>query len=55
MKHFTKAFVILLSVLVLSFFITLAPLLQQNNYALAQQQEGSQGSVQEVATHVQKH
>ncbi|HKO40845.1 MAG TPA: hypothetical protein VJU85_06240 [Nitrososphaeraceae archaeon] len=24
--------------------------MQQNNYALAQQQEGSQGSIQEVAT-----
>jgi hypothetical protein len=41
----------LLSVLVLSFSMTLAPMLQQNNYAVAQQQD-SQGSVQEVSTHV---
>jgi hypothetical protein len=41
MKHFTKTFVTLLSVLVLSFSMALAPLLQQNNYAVAQKQEGS--------------
>jgi hypothetical protein len=41
----------LLSVLVLSFSMILAPMLQQNNYAVAQQQD-SQGSVQEVSTHV---
>ena len=51
MKYFTKTFVTLFSVLVLSFSMTIAPMLQQNNYALAQQQD-SQGSVQEVSTHV---
>jgi len=51
MKQSTKTFVTLFSVLVLSFSMTLAPMLQQNYYALAQQQD-SQGSVQEVSTHV---
>ena len=51
MKYFTKTFVTLFSVLVLSFSMTIAPMLQQNNYALAQQQD-SQGSVQEVSTQV---
>jgi len=50
MKYFTKTFVTLFSVLALSFSMTIAPMLQQNNYALAQQD--SQGSVQEVSTHV---
>ena len=44
MKHFTKIFVTLFSVIVLSFSMIIAPMLQQNNYALAQQQD-SQGSV----------
>ena len=51
MKQSTKTFVTLFSVLVLSFSMTLAPMLQQNYYALAQQQD-SKGSVQEVSTHV---
>ena len=51
MKHFTKIFVTLFSVIVLSFSMIIASMLQQNNYALAQQQD-SQGSVQEVSTHV---
>jgi hypothetical protein len=53
MTHFTKTFVTLFSVLMLSFSITLAavPFLQQNNYALAQQQN-AKASVQEVSTHV---
>jgi hypothetical protein len=49
MKYFTKTF---LTLLVLSFSMILAPMLQQNNYALAQQQQGSQGSIQEVSTNV---
>ena len=51
MTQFTKTFVTLFSVLMLSFSITLAPILQENNYALAQQQ-GAKSSVQEVSTHV---
>ena len=53
MTHFTKTFVTLFSVLMLSFSITLAavPFLQQNNYALAQQQD-AKASVQEISTHV---
>ena len=53
MTHFTKTFVTLFFVLMLSFSITLAavPFLQQNNYALAQQQD-AKSSVQEVFTHV---
>jgi hypothetical protein len=51
MKHFTKTSVTIFSILVLSFSMILAPMLQQNNYAFAQQQD-SQGSVQEVSTHV---
>jgi hypothetical protein len=54
MTHFTKTFVTLFSVLMLSFSITLAAvpsLLQQNNVALAQQQD-AKASVQEVSTHV---
>jgi hypothetical protein len=50
MKHFTKIFVTLFFVIVLSFSMIIASMLQQNNYALAQQQD-SQGSVQ-VTTHV---
>ena len=41
----------LLSMLVLSFSIAVASSLQQQNNALAQQQD-SQGSIQEVSTHV---
>ena len=41
----------ILSLLVLSLSMALVPYLQQNNMALAQQQN-SQGSVQEVSTHV---
>ena len=51
MKINSKMFVTLLSVLVLSFSMALASSLQQNNNALAQQQD-SQGLIQEVATHV---
>ena len=49
MKNLTKIFVPFLSVLVLSFSMALAPSLQQNNVALAQD---AKASVQEVSSHV---
>lgn len=53
MTHFTKTFVTLFSVLMLSFSImTLAPILQQNNNVALAQQQDAKASVQEVSTHV---
>ena len=49
MKNLTKIFVPFLSVLVLSFSMALAPSLQQNNVALAQD---AKASVQEVSTNI---
>ena len=48
MKHFTKTFMTLFSVLVLSFSMTLAPMLQLNNASA----QDAKTSVQEVSTQI---